>query len=1363
MRRLLKWSLRIVGVGGVVAAVLLGLYVAVLPGIVERRALAALREMGLTGASLEVRAVSLGGAEAANVRLDEQGRVRIYSLAALYDLAALRKGRVGTIEVTGVEMGIALRDGRLDLGPLAELEGSDESGGEGLPFDRILLHASVLRLDLEGRETVIPVSGSIQTDGASLCTLDLRAAAEGSTLHLAGSIDTNTKAIALSAKGSVRDVAGPLSALPPSLLRLPGRLGGGGTYTVGYTGTLEKGRVAVTVKGDGGSFAGDVGGRRLAAEGVSWSLETHFEPPFRPSALTGDVTAAAASVDGVAVRKAAIHVEKRGEAFAFSASAEGDGWRLETLTGEAAGLLDGAAPSIRAEASWAVRASVPERVAEAMRARGIDLAGLGEATATGRATLDLAKAESDAGERWTWKAAARDVRVTLAPGRVRAAVADADLRDITADLRLRGDADAESVRIELLPESQVAAREFGARAGGATVASAGGAGPAAMLQVGERPATLRAELGSPGSTWKLEAPDLRLGLQRGKVALLDVSAEGLALKATLRLVAGPGTATCSVLTGSRAWMRSLDVERLHARVAREEDEPPILAAWVSQGTADLRLAWGQERPTWSVTVPGMGVSLSPTDLSLRRAGVALKRLAATATVGLTLTPEQASLAVEPASTLTIGAVETEGTNLRVTKAGGEAPLVALEVCGSGLSARGPLTADLTRWSLAPSELLLAIAPADVCTVDEALRIAGVEGTLPLRLKASRGTVTLSVPEEWRIGLRTLDAKVGDETLHLGRAQVTLNDGDARPLATVAFGGGEAGLRVAAQARTAGPVAATVGEETAATVATLRASAEASRDPEGTSLAAELVAEGIDATVDRAFGGLKLVASTKGGSVRVSVNGRGVVDEVGDLPLFTDAAIAAGKGRVAVEGGFGRIDTSFDSASLSGWAGLEQGRRPTADARLTLRGASCKWPELQVALSGLSADVPVRLNTSGDSGGTFAVGGVRFRRSDLPGLSGTLAVTDGRVDVGAAWPLLKDAVLHAEGRVDLGSGVPLGILRAWMPRVVIEDEMELAGLLRDAQGIDLSGAVELDATLELLVDRVIPHVVVKTEDVTVGSKQYDTKVEGLTATITLNSLTPLGTPSHQRIEVARANVGGLAVKDGVVDFRLESLDAVFIERCEFGWAGGRLYTYALRFNPAEPVDLVVYGEKLSLGEMLALIPEDRAAGKGTLYGRLPVTVSWPHLRFGEGFLYGTPGERGWVSLEKDAALLASGLPAAGGQTVAGDVLAQLRSRLEAALKDFEYDVLKADFVREGGDLVARVALTGRGPEVKPELPEPTLLDRLFPPRYDVRTLRQEFAPLVLRFPRIDETLSEAIIVKTGIEREATDASRKGGTP
>ena len=59
MKRVLKWLFRCIGVAGVIAAVALALYVAVLPGIVERRAVATLREMGLSGASLEVRAVSI--------------------------------------------------------------------------------------------------------------------------------------------------------------------------------------------------------------------------------------------------------------------------------------------------------------------------------------------------------------------------------------------------------------------------------------------------------------------------------------------------------------------------------------------------------------------------------------------------------------------------------------------------------------------------------------------------------------------------------------------------------------------------------------------------------------------------------------------------------------------------------------------------------------------------------------------------------------------------------------------------------------------------------------------------------------------------------------------------------------------------------------------------------------------------------------------------------------------------------------------------------------------------------------------------------------------------------------------------------
>jgi hypothetical protein len=54
-----------------------------------------------------------------------------------------------------------------------------------------------------------------------------------------------------------------------------------------------------------------------------------------------------------------------------------------------------------------------------------------------------------------------------------------------------------------------------------------------------------------------------------------------------------------------------------------------------------------------------------------------------------------------------------------------------------------------------------------------------------------------------------------------------------------------------------------------------------------------------------------------------------------------------------------------------------------------------------------------------------------------------------------------------------------------------------------------------------------------------------------------------------------------------------------------------------------------------------------------------------------------------------------------------------------------------------------------------VPEPQgLLDRLFPPRYEVKTTRQEFGLLQFNIPRFDEILSDAIIVKVGVEEAAT---------
>ena len=1390
MKTTAKWVVRGVRVVGLCAAAALVAYVAVLPGLVERRAVGSLRALGLRGASLEVRAVSLRSAEVANVRLDRQGRARAGSLAVLYRLSSLLGGRVGTVEVTGAEVEMALRGGELDLGPLGAIETSGEAGE--LPFDRVDLRACALVLDLEGVPLRVPVRGSVFHVGDGAGAVARRAEVAGGTLHLTGNAGSEAQKTRLLLDGRLPSIAALMASLPlpqpapepgaptltvepPSVVvRRPRREPRLNELPVRLRGQLElqaaferepgyeqlKARVALLR----GSVAVAVAGHQVAAEGVTLSVEGGWQRRAEDDGgqwytATAHLGAGRATAAGETVRDLSLLAWKdSGDALAFEASAEGESWKLAKLAGKAPGLfawLRKRKGVQTASATWALEGTPPTSVAALAAARGIDIGRVGRVAATGQATVGLSE-RADGG--WHWAISAPDVHVTVAPGDLALADGSALLRGAAADLRLRGDASAESLTVELLPGSRIALASATARVGDARMSLAGGAGPSAELAVGEQAATLSAMRGSEGPTWRLEAPDVRLTLRRGRAAVAGAAAEGIGLDARLRATAGPGAAECVLLAGSRASAASVATGGAGVRVSRRASAEPLLTATVGGEGVALSLSRQGDEASWTLAAPEVGVTLAAVDVALPAAGVAAQGVTATARLRASADPTRATLGLAAGSRLAVGAVSTRGTDFRVTKADESRPLVTVEVGDGGLAASASLAARPIDWRIAPSALRLALAEASVARVDGSLAVTGLRAAVPVRVRASRGEAALDAAGDWALGLGSLSARAGDETLRLGPTRLAVRGHEGQPVASAAFGGGELGFRLAARAATAGPVSVEAGEGTRATVASLRARAAASRDPEGTTVAVELVADGIEGTASRVVGDLALAGATQGSRLRVTVNGRGPMADLARLPFLADVHAAAGPSRVTVSGAFGQAEARVDSATVKGWAELERGRRPVVEGTVSLTGGLAQCREWKLLASGVSGEVPVRLNSSGRAVGRFAIEAVRYGRSRLPGLSGTVSVADWRVDADARWPVLAGAALEASGWVDVRSGVPLGRVRARLPRCAIEDEKELAGLLAEAQGIDLSGAFELDATVELLADRVLPRIALTVEDVTVGSKQYDVRVEGLRGTVVLDSFDPVSTPGHQRLEAARANVGGLQLQEGFVDFGVESPHSVFVERSEWGWAGGRLYTYALGFDPSKPIDLVVYGDKLKLAEILALIPEQRATGDGELYGRLPVTVRWPELRFGTGFLYATPGRQGRVRV-KDAAALASGLGGAGAAGDRASIAAEIQRRFEAALTDFEYDVFRADFVREGEQLVARVLLRGRGPEMVAAVRRPTLWGRVLGAKPEPITLRQEFGGITFNIPYFDEILSKAIIVK----EEFIPAAAGGASP
>jgi hypothetical protein len=517
---------------------------------------------------------------------------------------------------------------------------------------------------------------------------------------------------------------------------------------------------------------------------------------------------------------------------------------------------------------------------------------------------------------------------------------------------------------------------------------------------------------------------------------------------------------------------------------------------------------------------------------------------------------------------------------------------------------------------------------------------------------------------------------------------------------------------------------------------------------------------VDGKLSRAIDGRPAEASVPGASLRATAEGSGSSSTLASLPIRGTFALAAGGEKAGLQASFGEVKATVAKCSVEeGQFALEAGGPLKMAAKLKFENAAAEHKGLDLSLSGISGDVPLSLNAEagamGDppshglrraSSGRWSVGAVRFREVNLPAASGTLRLADWKADFTAAWPFLKGAVLNLEGVLDASAGRPLpamgtlrGELRASIPRFEVGKDNQPQMLKALTQGVTLWGMFSLDGRVQLIGDRVLPLVRLKVENAQLESIGYDAEAKGINAEIAITSFTPLSTLGNQQIKVATARLGKLTVRDGFVAFRIEDPRSLFIEQTRWGWAGGYLYTHALRLDPQGKLDVMVFADHLNLKEILPLLPEVQARGDGYVYGRIEVGVRWPELIIGEGFLYATPGKKGVMELgdvKPIDDLLTQQYPA----FTTDRVLALVKRRLVQALQSFEYSVLTADFTKEKQEgqepkegqesqLVARIHLQGKGRVGK----DP-----------------QEIGGLDLEIYGFDNLIQNAIIIKRSLE-------------
>jgi hypothetical protein len=396
----------------------------------------------------------------------------------------------------------------------------------------------------------------------------------------------------------------------------------------------------------------------------------------------------------------------------------------------------------------------------------------------------------------------------------------------------------------------------------------------------------------------------------------------------------------------------------------------------------------------------------------------------------------------------------------------------------------------------------------------------------------------------------------------------------------------------------------------------------------------------------------------------------------------------------------------------------------------------------LAMTGLEADVPLIWNAATPpEPGRLAVKSIELQGVALPSLSGTLSVADTRADFAMAWEPLPGANFRVEGSAAPGVGSRGPSARAYvsLPLFEIADENALGRLVPPLKGLLATGSFALDGYVRLSPDGLIPNIALTVLDGSFKSKAWDAQAEGVFATVRINNISPLLTPrkEFQVALVRHAKLGKLDVKDGFVAFRIEPKEAnglptgwsAYVQRGECGWVGGRLYVEDFRFDPeAKEHTVTVFARDLKMGDLLALIPDQRATGVGSLDGQLLVTIgTLPDIQFGDGELHTAPGQSGWFKV-KDTEVLGTVLDSTDPRFQTDTLYAEIKKRLINAFKDFEYDELSVVLTTDGDRRLARVNTRGRA-----------------------RTSEgQEFEAVTLNFFDFDKTLRDVIIISRGIQ-------------
>jgi hypothetical protein len=381
--------------------------------------------------------------------------------------------------------------------------------------------------------------------------------------------------------------------------------------------------------------------------------------------------------------------------------------------------------------------------------------------------------------------------------------------------------------------------------------------------------------------------------------------------------------------------------------------------------------------------------------------------------------------------------------------------------------------------------------------------------------------------------------------------------------------------------------------------------------------------------------------------------------------------------------------------------LDNEGREQAEIRVRPEIGLIRLQEAGAELTDIKLDIPFVLGDVRAKPGSFSTGKISYSGTVLPGMTGTVMIDNYRLESRGMWPVLPGAELEFSLDMTVDPSQSLtGRINAQTDWFNLPEKEVIHGLAPQLDGMTITGAVRAELDMDLKGPLLKPLIQIDIREVDVVYPDMDMEVSGISGSVLIDAFSPLTTPGNQRIDISRLRIGQVELERGFLTFRLESPESFFLEKTRWNLPeGGFIAAHASRFDVQDfSADFEIFFEDIDLIKLVSRLSDEKIAGSGLVYGRVPILYNQDRVRIGQGYLYSVPGA-GRLGI-RDEDWLEVLLLYVREAMRDHPYLSLVSQRMEEALRDFEYNFLEVKLIPGLEDTAARIELRGRGVEGDP---------------------------------------------------------------